>query len=224
MTNRDTWDHYYKTLDNVWAWKESSDPFLASQLRALRSRSSDARVLEVGCGDGRNVSTLCDFFPGRVWIQDISVEAIRNLRDRLPPDVLSSCADIAVSTVYDLGYSAEYFDAVVATLFFDHLDNLDSALKEIVRVTKSSGVLIAQFSALDDDAFAISKPVSSDGRRRQLHGIPYVFFSKQDVMNLLSPHFSEIEIAPLVVVDPPHPGWREVEHTHSYWIVVAANQ
>jgi len=222
MTNVVAWDEYYGRLSAGWAWKDGADPFLQLAVdRALGGLPAPHRIVEVGCGDGRNVPMLVSRSPHDVWVSDISTKALERLDFNLSPAVRQALAEVACRDVYETGYSTGFFDVAVCTLLFDHLQDVGRATMELSRILKPGGCLIAQFSSVDDDAFLISEPTGSDVKRRQLHGLPFRFFERADIETHLRPDFSRVQISKVAVLDPPHPGWREEVHQHIYWLAIA---
>lgn len=130
--------------DGLWeehaAWwisgfTQGVDPEYVEQILplALEELRGARRVLDVGCGDGQIARVAVDLDAELVvgvdptWNQ-ISVAAqrgggvvyVRGAADRLP-------------------FPAETFDAVVACLVFEHIEDMDQAITEVSRVLRPGG-------------------------------------------------------------------------------------
>lgn len=100
---------------------------LASQLSALLP--SKARVLDVGCGDGRIDSLIMQYRP------DVHISGI---------DVLTRADTYIPVTVFDgqaIPYSAESFDAVMFVDVLHHTNSPALILREAKRVSRNLVVL-----------------------------------------------------------------------------------
>jgi SAM-dependent methyltransferase len=109
------------------------------------------RVLDVGCGAGGTARAAAEAVGegGFVVAVDRCPEAVEEARRRTPDDlvVLHRVADVArLEAVPDRG-----MDCVVASLLLDQLPDLGPALRELHRVLRPGGRLVA--SVMDFDQF-----------------------------------------------------------------------
>lgn len=105
---------------------------------------NDMNILEIGCGDGTFWTTNEDKLPRRlsVTLTDISEGMLRDARRNL-----KSCSNrdftYVVADAAHLPFADNRFDLILANHVLFYLDNPMDALKEIKRVLKPNGVLIA---------------------------------------------------------------------------------
>lgn len=95
------------------------------------------RILDVGCGEGQVSRRLAAAKSGRRVVGvDPTVRHIEVATAR------GGDVEYRVGFVDDLPFEDESFDAVVACLVFEHVDDLDSAIAEVSRVLVPGGTFL----------------------------------------------------------------------------------
>ena len=145
------YDHFACAYDAVdWFTANYTHTLRLHMLRFLPP--PPARLLEVGIGTGR----LHTLLAGRYDMAglDLAPGMIRRTRRRLAQAGRRS--DLAVASVYAIPWPANSFDAVFSTFAFSAFANADSALGEMVRVTKPGGsvIIVDAGDALDGNRMA----------------------------------------------------------------------
>ena len=98
----------------------------------------DGRVLDVGCGPGALTAELARRAgPGRVTAVDPSEEFVAALRDRDPG------VQVIRAPAEDLPFEGGCFDATLAQLVINVMDDPVAGLREMARVTRDGGVVAA---------------------------------------------------------------------------------
>ena len=128
----DLWeDHAEWWIDG---FTEGADPEYTEQILPLAAGELDGfdRVLDIGCGDGQ-ISRLAAERGASVVGVDPTWNQIRVAADR------GGGAAFARSGAAELPFADGSFDAAVACLVFEHIDDVDGAIAEVARVVRPGG-------------------------------------------------------------------------------------
>ena len=135
--------YLYKDLaqleDSHW-WhiskRETVSNLMKRFYRSLRSFQNDKklkpRILDIGCGTGRNVIEFSKF--GQVWGIDNSKEAIKFCKQK-------GLKNVGLGSSDKTGFGSETFDVVTLLDVLEHVEE-GKTLFEIKRILKKDGVLI----------------------------------------------------------------------------------
>lgn len=99
------------------------------------SRLKTARLLDLGCGYGKDL----EYFKkqgSEVYGIDISSEMIKLARERVP------CAHLARGSFDNLPYPENHFDFIFSRYALQHSHNLEGTFKEAHRVLRQGGDLV----------------------------------------------------------------------------------
>jgi SAM-dependent methyltransferase len=118
----------------IEGFTEGADPEYVEQILPLAGGelSGFDRVLDLGCGDGQ-ISRLLAAAGSDVIGVDPTWNQIRVARER------AGGPAYARSEAASLPFCDGSFDAVVACLVFEHVDDLDGAIAEVARVLRPGG-------------------------------------------------------------------------------------
>lgn len=107
------------------------------RLGALRRHAdlSGGRLLDVGCGDGTYTRILAQQFEQTEAI-DIQADRLAMFRGSLDSDRIR----VRYMSMDALEYPDAHFDIVTAIEVIEHVTDLDTALREVVRVLRPGGV------------------------------------------------------------------------------------
>jgi len=136
------------TLDEVLAWLGTTDVYVLDQVMRLRLRPP-MRVLDVGCGGGRNAELLlrAGFDVHGVDVSEKEVERARRRAAEAAPHAPAS--QFRQGAIETLPYPDAHFDAVVcvAVLHFARdRAHFDAMVAELRRVVRPGGLLFARLA------------------------------------------------------------------------------
>lgn len=160
------------TREGYERWAASYDaadnPLLAMSSLALAEvarRCTGARVLELGCGTGRNGPPLLDAGARAYVGVDASSQMLARARARLGSD---GRARFVLGALESSGVAPSTFDVVLFCLVLEHLATLDAALAAAAAATRVGGTLelLELHPALHRDGTRAHLVV--DGRERTL--------------------------------------------------------
>ncbi len=109
-----------------------------NQLVKVIACSNDcSSFLEVGCGEGRILNLVNDFFAGTVPLVGVDVDKLRLSYAKKN----ASFACIVDASIYELPYADNSQHTVLCTEVLEHLEYPDMALEEIKRVAREYVIL-----------------------------------------------------------------------------------
>ena len=211
------WDGAYdaSVLDgDANLWGDPPVPYAATAA-ALFARNSAAVVLDVPCGDGRNLAPLAEGAP-IVLGGDTSPNAM-NIAARVAKK--AGVRDKVVFLKVD-AFATGLLDASVDGIFcwdlLGHLTEPEPALREFYRITRPGGSIVANMWTMNDCQV-------SDPNIREIAPKKYIdhfdfycqFYDRDDLDSLLN---SVGMVAASVEVarwwEPPHATYRNYRHEH----------
>ena len=132
MGDNSLWDQHAQWW--IDGFTNGVDPEYEEQIipLAIEELSGHGRVLDVGCGDGQIARALAAHGCAVVGVDptERNLEVARE-RGGGPEYIKGEAAD--------LPFDDASFDAVVACLVFEHIDDLDGAIAEVARVLRPGG-------------------------------------------------------------------------------------
>jgi len=166
---------------------------LAKMAEKLFQDDKSQKILEVGCGQGRDAIYFSQL-GFDVHAFDISANAIKSInsvKDRVNLNKLN----VFEHNVLDpLNLPKEYFDFVYSNLalqFFD-LENLSKILKNISNVMKKNSSFLLSTKKEGDKYHKTGKKINDNAFENK--GIIRYFYSLDDLKSVLSEQFDIVEI------------------------------
>jgi SAM-dependent methyltransferase len=206
------WEEAYASHSASSLWSDEPVPCLNSAVAEL-SRQGIRTVLDLGCGDGRNLVHLADAGFAVVGI-DLSATALSRAAVRL--------GGRAVLVRSDIGSLREIPDSSVQAItcfdVFGEIEDLPGMLENFARVLVPGGMLAFNAYTVADDLYHEGTAVAED--TVEYRGIMCRFFTADALRALLSGwhirswHQQSWD-------DPPHGDFRPHEHHHDNWVVMA---
>jgi SAM-dependent methyltransferase len=158
----------------IYAHGEGPDP--RDVALAAVAEASPERVLEVGCGRGELAARMRDELSVEVFALDQSPRMVQLTRARGIKAVEGD--------VQDLPLPSASVDCVVAAWMLYHVPDLPRALREIVRVLRPGGRLVAVTNGREHLAELWARADAAG---------PQVPFAAEDAVRQLAPHFARVE-------------------------------
>jgi SAM-dependent methyltransferase len=121
----------HRAEDRHW-WYRGRRTVLDRVIAALEL-PADARILDAGCGSGRNMLELAP--RGRVTGVELSETSVRLARER-------AVGDVVEGSVLEMPFPADSFDFAVSLDVIEHLEDDLGALRELRRTVAPGGALL----------------------------------------------------------------------------------
>ena len=129
-----------------------------------------AKVCDVACGFGAySLAFASNGF--QVYSCDISATAVEITKSGLKKYGLES-DNVKVASILDTGYADSFFDGVIAHAVIDHLTLRDAntALNEMLRITKTNGLVLITFDIAEDEDYEEEHLTFEDGTMEYVEG------------------------------------------------------
>ncbi|WP_406660438.1 class I SAM-dependent methyltransferase [Methanolobus sp. ZRKC3] len=188
-------EHSEKNKSHFLAWDEEyrhvtwGGPRSISMVEEFMSSSSSSRLLDAGCGNGRYSLPLSRKYD--VVGIDVSANAISKAQTYIKKS--GHDALLLVSTITDLPFSENSFDAVICYGVLQHLleHERKQTVDEFRRVLKPGALLFFEAFGVEDMRYG-GEELEKDTFVRK-GGIIYHYFSEKELRSL----FSEFETVKL---------------------------
>ncbi|TKA77691.1 hypothetical protein B0A55_04002 [Friedmanniomyces simplex] len=126
-----------------WRTAENSAAYLLPSLRTMAASTPHLKLLDVGAGSGTISASLAAYIPlGTVTATDISSDILTRAAEHAKKVGVTNIT-FQAADIYALPFEDETFDIVHASMVLSHLDDPVQAYREMLRVTKSKGGLVA---------------------------------------------------------------------------------
>ncbi len=199
VQQQENWAEQYRTSTRLQTRIHLYDKFGANPqgwhrwLFEQLELTPDARILEVGCGDGTFWQRNADRIPEgwRVTLTDLSGGMVEEARSRLcraPSPFVCLQAD-----VHRLPFHEEQFDLVLANNMLYHVADLPLAVAEMHRVLKPEGTICASTMSTRHLQEAEELAISFDPELRVLDDVIHRFHFDNGTEQL-STHFADLRL------------------------------
>jgi SAM-dependent methyltransferase len=179
------WDKIYSD-DSAFFGEDPSD--FAQKCYSYFKKYGVKRILELGCGQGRDTI----FFASKgfdVHAIDASKVAMKNINQKIGQKNIS--LELRQFEAREtLPYDSSYFDAVYSHMFYNMRftdEELDFLFKESNRVLKNNGLLY--FSVRSDKDVLYNKGKKIDNNIYEINGFQIRFFTKRQIQSFLENYF-----------------------------------
>lgn len=122
-------EELYRQFEEEWWWFEGRRNLVSNLCSRFRFEEN-VKVLEIGCGTGRNAEIFKSYYGIDISVTSLRIAYSRGLRN------------LARGTALKLPFKSASFDLILLLDVLEHLDDDYMAVKEAHRVLKSDGILI----------------------------------------------------------------------------------
>lgn len=117
------------------------DKIEIKRLCKMSDLEKGAKVLEIGCGDGKGATLITKYFsPSHIEAIDLDPKMIERAQKRNK----NSSVHFQVGDAAQLPFASDTFDAIFDFGIIHHIPNWHDCLKELYRVLKPGGQLILE--------------------------------------------------------------------------------
>ena len=173
-------DNFSDTRYNQWSWIEDF----------INSFPKKSIVLDIGCGNGRNMKTDNYIFYGI----DNCTKFIELAKEISP--------NVVLSEMTNLPFIDNYFDAIISIASFHHLSNIsrrEQCLNEMHRVLKPNGKILLSVWSINQSHnkklnnkfnFGINMVPWKDNKGNIMGNRYYYIFQIDEIYNLIKKYFT----------------------------------
>jgi SAM-dependent methyltransferase len=223
-TRATAWDDAYRKQRSgspddgvpVALWQEAPIPYLQDiELNRQMRNLNIVRILDAGCGDGRN-SFWLERHGFYVVAADISRTALEIASRRAERD----CHNRVVFIQEDIANLRLIgpFDCVLCADTLGQLEKPETAIAEFHRVLRPGGVFLFNLYTPNDGTFGVGTRLTE--LSFEYKGTLFRYFT-EDMARGLVQDWADVRISIASWMDPPHGEFRPVPHMHDSWIVSA---
>lgn len=186
------WD---QILREEWYSQEEPDELVVSLVTSLRKKNRKVRILDLGCGAGRNLIYMANQGFQAHGI-DMSKTGLEFAKERLKKRNLEGY--VVRGDMSLLPYLGSCFDAVIClyTIYHQKLKGIQKTISEIHRVLKERGTLLMNFQSKRSHMYGKGVKVEKDTFIRQNgpeRGVIHHFADKEEIEKLLK-YFKTVNI------------------------------
>jgi SAM-dependent methyltransferase len=209
-----SWDAQYHKYKQIWG-EQPSELALEASKRLVRHKGRPLRVLDIGCGYGRDSIFVAKSLGFRVLGIDISEKAIEMAKE----NAIKAEAKQAEFKVTDFRELTSYFDVILVSNLYHLLppEGRRDLAEHAARLLGPEGTLyLNAISVHDGEHYGVGTPVPGE-ENTWIDG-KYIHLSTEEELRCT---FPALKIEELYEHDyeEPHPGART--HYHKAWILAA---
>ena len=167
--------------------QEEPDELIVSFVALLKKENKKARVLDLGCGAGRNLIYMANQGFEAHGLE-ISETGINFTKKRLKKRNLK--AHVVKGDMHLLPYTDSCFDAIIClfTIYHQKLKGIQETISQIHHVLRKGGVLLANFHSKRSSMYGKGVKAEKDTFIRQNgpeKGVIHHFTDKEEIAKLL---------------------------------------
>jgi SAM-dependent methyltransferase len=212
----EVWDASYLLTRQENLWGEPPVPFAVTTAH-LFERDGAVRVLDLPCGDGRNIAPIASRVHEVVGA-DSSTNAL-TIAVRAAEAAEVGNALFMTSNIFSTPFLTDTFDGIFCCDVLGHLEAPADALHELLRVLRPGKALVANVFALGDSTRGPNMRKIGEEEYTFDERFYFHYYDRAAIDDLLCQVGAVVERVELVRwTEPPHEGYREYEHEHESWV------
>lgn len=208
------WENVYASHGTAGLWSDTPIPCIEEAVRTIVGRKATS-VLDVGCGDGRNLVSLVDAGLTCVGV-DVSPSALKSAISRLRGRAILVLDDAVDLSSFPNGS----IDAITCFDFFGQVATPERMLESFRRVLGPAGLLYLNVYSTDDSEYGRGEAVGQDTFR--YGDTIFRYYGEEELRHLLSA-WDILTFGRLSWEDQPHGEFRPYVHRHDSWLISALN-
>lgn len=227
------WESFWQKAKPGYVLQAKPDS-LVREIESLLDKEGVEKILELGCGDGRNLVFLLNNHFNVVGL-DQSSAALRRSHENICQYARTHSFSLVQGSAEGTSFSPSSFDAIICIDFFNHVIDWNPVLKETQRLLRPGGLLIANPLSVSDGSYSsyvstadvlatnlFIKKVQLESVEESLTLIMH-YACREELKESFTAYFQFIRTpSEKRRIDPPHPfPFQQVEHEHVYWEIIA---
>lgn len=203
------WDQSYReNVGDDKLWGDEPIPVLAPAIAKLTDHQVKF-VVDLGCGDGRNLIELCraDFACCGV---DISPSALERAAGNLNQSGQS--AFLLPGSLTNLPFASNSVEAITAFDVFGQEPDSQTAVQEFQRVLMPGGLVLLNAFSTDDGTFGEGEKVGEN--IFEFKETIFRYFEHAELIELFGAGWTNLSVEQYEWTDAPHGSFRPYIHRH----------
>jgi SAM-dependent methyltransferase len=199
-------------------WGDPPVPFAETAAKLFLENSAFV-VLDLPCGDGRNLPPLARSIP-IVVASDISRNAMTIAQRAAEKVNINNNIVFIEADIFATGFPSNCVDGIFCWDMLGHLTEPQEAIRELFRICRVGGYIIANMWTMRDCQVQDPNIVRIGPKEYIDHFDFYCkFYDRGDIDSLLDSVGLTAESVDLVRwTEPPHADYRQYEHEHECWV------
>ncbi len=237
-SNHEYWDEVYKwpVTARISVWDEKPNEYLVSKIPFFKENGVK-RVVDAGCGDGRNLKALIEANFDEVFGVDFSEKALRTASNRSIRYRYDTTKYIwrrkSDSNIYFIKGKLEelrpsYFGGEVDLIVCDHtlvhIPEVEKVIDNFHRILKPGKYAFLEFTSEEESNYPSYQRGRWIGEKEMLmDGVYFRFFNEDDINKILKNKFEIISLEKKNFTQPDHGNAyvKHKRHNHCSYFVVA---
>jgi len=197
---------YWAGMQPLGSYKIERAKWIMDVLLRLRKKmgSTDTRLLDLGCGDGRLVPLWQSISGAETHGLELSPQAVQTAQQMFP--YIKYKQGDGIST----GYDDSYFDIVVCQEVLEHIEEQNRLVSECSRIMKTGGYLVLT----TPNKYYFDRRKGGNYSQQPIENI----IDRKELLKLLSPHFEIQSFETLIYAAGDYGIYKFI--TNRYWLAI----